>query len=79
MAIKIKAKRKGRKEKRDRNRFTKFGLMRMREKQKSSLHPISRKLCLYCFKPLFFLAIPVLTGRKTVQKGRLGQKCGNLL
>ena len=34
------------KEKRDRNRFAKFWLMRMREKQKSCLHPISTKLCL---------------------------------
>ena len=46
IAIKIKAKRKRRKEKRDRNRFAKFWLMRMCEKQKSCLHPISRKLCL---------------------------------
>ena len=34
------------KEEIDRNRFAKFWLMRMREKQKSCLHPISRKLCL---------------------------------
>ena len=66
------------KEEIDRNRFAKFWLMRMREKQKSCLHPISRKY-VFSVSNLFFLAIPMLTGRKTVQKGRFGQKWGNLL
>ena len=66
------------KEEIDRNRFAKFWLMRMREKQKSCLHPISRKYVFSVSKLFFFLAIHMVTGRKTVQKGRFGQKCGNL-
>ena len=52
--------------------------MRMREKQKNAAYIQLAENYVFSVSNLFFLAIPMVTCRKKVQKGRLGQKCGNL-
>ena len=66
------------KEEIDRNRFAKFWLMRMCDIEKAAYIQLAENYVFSVSNLFFFLAIHMVTGRKTVQKGGFGQKCGNL-